>query len=201
VQGDPYPVSKSDRAALSLWLAALSVRGPARAATTGGPALDGVTDRASARAALIDLGRQPSDSDAEDFFHLTQSVEDQTAESLHRALHLEVMFSKRFWTLLRFATPGLVTCDRPLRVFKGGDPWPDTGPALAAADEIWLPLDRSTAVILHSNSLVGEKVTDAPANFPVDNFNQEVIANAVQEIYCHPADYERVAQLQLARRS
>jgi hypothetical protein len=69
------------------------------------------------------------------------------------------------------------------------------GVGVATADEIWFPLDRGNALILHSNQLVGEKVTDSPSTYTADQFNQEVISSSYQEIYCNEADLPQVAAL------
>jgi hypothetical protein len=214
-RAEPFPPSKGDRATLALWLAALSVRGPRREPVDGSPldraSLAAVVDRASAAELLERIDRPADDRAADAFAVLARFIDvwagaaeaagpaaSGVAAPLEAALALEQHFMDRFWTLLQFPDAGLVTCDRPFKVFRGGDGWPDTGPALVTADEIWFPIDRSAAVIFHSNTVVGEKATQPPANFPVDKFNQEVISNSHHEIYCHPADFERVAQLQLA---
>lgn len=60
-----------------------------------------------------------------------------------------------------------------------------------------MPLDRSTALILHSEELVGEIVIKAPAEHSVDDFNQVVISQASREVYCHPDDVWRLRRLDL----
>lgn len=214
-KSEPFPPSRNDRPTIALWLAALNVRGPRRARrpdTGDAPDTTDVVDRPTAAAALGRLGRglgegDAGDSEAADFAFLAQHPEVWDSDAadaklgalaLEAALRLEPFFTGRFWTLLRFPEPGLVTCDRPIKLFKAGAKWADTGVGVATADEVWLPLDRSTALIMHANKLVGEKATDTPANFTVDSFNQEIISNSHREIYCHEADFERVAQLQLA---
>jgi hypothetical protein len=71
------------------------------------------------------------------------------------------------------------------------------GVGLATADELWMPLDRWTAVILHTDELVGDRVIEAPQDHSVDDFNQAVVGHAHAEIDAHPDDVARVDKLRL----
>jgi hypothetical protein len=39
-------------------------------------------------------------------------------------------------------------------------------------------------------------VMDAPSGYTVDDFNQCIVANAAEEVYCHPDDEGRLDALQ-----
>jgi hypothetical protein len=208
-----FPPQPIDRTKLAIWLSLLMVRGPqARYGADGLPSVDAkrdlaaIGDRQSARAFLRRFLREEvGDEEADSVVYLAQHAEgwaghapnaDEVGAMLQVALRMEQCFLGRYLTVVRFPDAGLVTCDRPLKVFKHPhDMFPDMGVGVATADEIWFPLDRSTALILHSNKVVGEKATDAPSTYTVDQFNQEVISSSYQEIYCNEADLEQVTAL------
>jgi hypothetical protein len=208
-----FPPQPIDRTKLATWLSLLMVRGPqprfgadGLASTDAKRDLAGLTSREAVRAYLHGyLREEVGDAEADSVVYLAGHREgwaghgagaDEVGAILQVARHMEQCFLGRYWTVVRFPEGGLITCDRPLKVFKHPqDRFPDLGVGLATADEIWFPLDRTSAMILHSNKLVGEKVTDSPSTYTVDQFNQEVISSSYQEVYCHEADVERVAGL------
>jgi hypothetical protein len=76
------------------------------------------------------------------------------------------------------------------------------GLGLGNPDELWLPLDRSTTLILHSDAQRGERVIRAQRygdeSAAIDDFNQAVVYNARAEVYCHPDDVDRLDGLTFA---
>jgi hypothetical protein len=65
------------------------------------------------------------------------------------------------------------------------------------ADEILLPLDRQRALSMHREHQIGDCVVDDPPGYTIDDFNQCVVANAAEEVYCHPDDEARLDVLKL----
>jgi len=74
---------------------------------------------------------------------------------------------------------------------------PFLGVGFATADEIWLPLDRRTALILHHDPAVGDRVIGPIPGLGVDEFNSTIVGSARRELYCHPADVNRLDGLLL----
>ena len=88
--------------------------------------------------------------------------------------------------------------DRPVLLYQKPENWmPDVGVGFATADQVWLPLNRQTLLILHNDAVVGDRVFDAPPGFSVDECNQTLIRQTAAEIYCHPDDLRRLEQLDL----
>lgn len=70
-------------------------------------------------------------------------------------------------------------------------------PGPATADEIWMPLDRQTLLVLHRNAAVGEVVMEAPPEQTIDECNQIIVQHAKAEVYLHPEDIGRLDELRL----
>jgi hypothetical protein len=67
----------------------------------------------------------------------------------------------------------------------------------ATADEIWIPLDRSTLLVLHNDEMIEEGRLLAPRGYSLDNVNAFVVSQADREVYCHPDDVARLDQFDL----
>ncbi len=104
----------------------------------------------------------------------------------------------RRWAVLKFPEPGLLLTDRPLIMYQNPENRsPVSGVGIATADELWVPLDRSTALILHNEELIGERIIYATPDYGIDDFNQALVSQAAREIYCHPDDLSRLGSLDL----
>jgi hypothetical protein len=117
---------------------------------------------------------------------------------LDSALAMVPHLAKRNTIIMRFPEGGLLLCDRPLVLFQREENrQPDRGFGIIDADEILLPVDRRTVLILHNDPEIGEQILDAPPGYAIDNLNQIVVSNAVAEVYCHPADEHMLEGLEL----
>jgi hypothetical protein len=212
--GDGFPPSPEGRASLAIWLGLLRVRDPhsrrsleALADSTYKMDLSLVANPDAARARLREnLDREPTDEEVNELVnaandldsfevvpHQNQLVQLMLDSALAMAPHL----FRRLYAIVRFPEPGLVLCDRPLMLYQHPENRrASVGVGIINADELWLPLDRSNALILHNDPSFSERIIDAPPEHGVDDFNQAVVLNAVAEVYCHPADVERLADLE-----
>lgn len=208
-----FPPSARDREDLAIWLALLHVRDPYTRRRTEAMA-DHVFKSVSSLAAnpLVarsrlreSLGREPTEAEVAELVDATDHL-DQLEATPHQnelvklmlttALELVPYLLTRRIVVLRFPEPGLVLSDRPLVLQQ--DPEnrdPFRGVGIGTADEILLPLDRSTAMILHSRPSIRDHVMNAPPDCTVDDFNQAVVANAAAEVYCHPDDSGRLERV------
>jgi hypothetical protein len=212
-----FPPQRADQLALALWLSMLHVRGPsarrwmeAMADHTMKMQMSLVHDEASARAHLRgDDGTEPDDEtvkalletvESMDEWEITPHQNEMVQQMLDLGLKATPFFLGRRWAVVKFPENGLVLTDKPVVLYKKPENRsPFMGVGLASADEIWLPLDRSTALILHTDEVIGDRVFPAPAGVTVDTFNQMVVGQAYQEVYCHPDDVARLKRITLPK--
>lgn len=167
-----------------------------------------IHDEAAARAYLSD--DDGSDADAESVKSLLDTVDElddlefvphqneMIRNMLDFALQATPFFLGRFWAVVKFPEAGLVLTDRPVVLYQKPENRSERlGVGVGNADEIWMPLDRRTALILHGDEIVGERVIKVPPKHSVDDFNQVVVAQAGSEVYCHPEDVWRLHRLDL----
>lgn len=166
----PFPMTDEDRLSFLLWRGMLWVRDPdtrrtMEAAVDVGaklglsvqidhergdqvPAATGsATDRTGAAPAMDDL------DEIEFAPHENQLVQSM----LWTGQCLAIELWSRFFAVVRFPSPELVLPDRPMRLYvepDGRAQHGGVGPA--SADEIRLPIDRSTALLLHRDTHVGD---------------------------------------------
>lgn len=212
--GGRFPPGPDDRATLAMWFALLGVRDPhsrrrmeALADSVYKMDLALVAHPDAARTRLRqNLGREPTAEEVGDLVDAASDpgsfevVPHQNAfirQMLDSALAMFPHLLRRQYVIVRYPKPGLVFCDRPVILHQRPENRdPLRGVGVINADEIWLPLGRDTALILHSDPIVGERVMEAPDGRSADDFNQAMVLNAIAEIYCHPDDVERLADLQ-----
>lgn len=209
-----FPPQLQDRLNLALWISMLCVRGPQHRRQMEAMAdhafkmhLSLIHNEDQAREHLRSDGVAPSDAEVQELLEAVEQMDsweisphqnDLVQMMLRLALHSTRYILGRYWTLLRFPEPGLVLTDKPLVMYQSPEKrssW--FGVGLATADELWLPLDRRTALILHNEEVVGERIIKAPPDHSVDDFNQAVVSQAYAELYCHPDDLDRVNTLTL----
>ena len=208
-----FPPSPVVRADITIWIALLSVRDPFTRRKMEAMAVqiykvDLSLGRSAevARTRLRDrLGREPTDEEVADIVDMANDLDDIEVVPhqsnlvrlmLDSALAMVPFLTQRRYTLFRFDEPGLVLSDRPLVWYqKPSNRNPLLGVGIVNADQLWLPLDRRTALVLHSDPTIPEEVrTGHPAL--IDTFNAYVVGNAWAEVYCHPDDLRRLESYQ-----
>lgn len=208
-----FPPQPADRLALSLWLGLQQVRGPhvrrsmeaiAEAAVRMQWSL--VAEEEAARAFLRD--RHGEESTSEQVHELLDSLADSDGLEvvppqnemvqvmLKSALEIAPLIFERYWAIVRFPETGLVTCDQPLLLYQHPhNRQPFVGVGIATADQIMVPLDRRTLLVLHSEEEIGDKVIDLPPHQSLREYNQMVVSKAKAEVYAHPDDLDRLTGL------
>ena len=192
-----------ERLALALWLSMLSVRVPAQRRLWEA-LLDLSTKAEMAHSNMEDKGFSQSELEKEMRKRLTwlKGVEVVTHQNeyVRRMLNLGQTFAlyihSRRWLVFKFTKPGLVLTDNPvvnlppdITRLLGYDP--DMGMAK------YVPIDRSTALVIHNNSRLPEKtITDHPG-VNVDYLNQVLVDHAALEVYCHPKDLRGLQRLRI----
>lgn len=210
-------ITPEQRGNLAMWIALLHVRGPHLRRTlealhdqTYKLDLSLAADREVARSRLQhNLGRAPTESEVEDIVEAANDLEsfeigphqnDLVKQMLDLSTFIYPYLLQRHLALFRVHEPGLILSDRPLVLYQRPENRrPLSGVGIATADELWLPLDRRTSLILHSDSEVGdiEIEVKSTSELSVDDFNQAVAMNADSEIYVHPDDMSRVDRLEM----
>jgi hypothetical protein len=131
-----------------------------------------------------------------DDFEISPDQSELVKSMLDMSMAMWPHLLRRQYIVMRFPEPGLVLCDRPLVLLQQSENrQAGMGLGVINADEILLPLDRRSAMILHRDPGLGERVMNAPDGFTVDDFNQHVVMNAAVEVYCHPDDGDRLDRL------
>jgi hypothetical protein len=163
-----------------------------------------IRDEEGARARLRETreGEEPSDEEVAelldavsdlDSFEIAPHQNQLVVMALQTAMALVPYLLSRHVTVLRFPENGIIVTDDPIYLFQRPEnrvPFVGLGPA--NADELWIPLDRRTGLILHTDDVVGDTIMDAPPDFTVDRWNQAIVSRAHNEAYCHPEDVERL---------
>lgn len=200
----PLPVTDRERDALTLFLAFQKVRGPGHRRS-----FEALADWAMKAQLTMNENRTAHGGKPEDEFTRYDDVE--FAEHQNEAIRsmlatvtpIAESLRQRLITIVRFGQPGVVLTDEPLVLYQRPGPQSGLmGVGVATADEIWLPLDRSTALVLHSDAGVGERVLHFQGQPAVlHDFNQMVISSSFNEIYAHPDDVVGVQSLVLPERN
>lgn len=205
------PLTPEDRGHLAFWLGLLQVRDPfsrrqsealadqlfkmqlsmdqdeEERVTAPGVEVEG-PDRES-------MSLDPEDLDS---FEISPHQNQLIVAMLDSGMALGAFFATRFFMCLKFAEPGLVLSDRPMYLYrKPENQTPFLGVGPVTADEIWLPIDRCTLLILHGDEVVGDGLRDAPSEFSINQMNQALVGGSYMELYCHPDDLGRLNGLTL----
>jgi hypothetical protein len=156
--------------------------------------------------AKSELARQgnenPSTAEVDEFTQLSEVEVDPgraflLSAMLTSALRLIPIMLDRYATVLRFSSDGLLLPDEPLDLYQEpANRVPGVGIGYATADEIRIPLDRRTALVLHNDASIGDQIIDMPEN-QIDEFNAATIWNAHGEVYVHPDDLGRLERIEL----
>jgi hypothetical protein len=196
----PLPVTGTERESLALFLAFQNVRGPRFRREA-----EALTDLAIKAQLTMDENREAHGGKLEEEFTRYDDVE--FAEHQNEAIRLMLdlveplagSLRTRLITIVRFGQPGAVLTDDPMVLYRRPGPQSGIeGVGVATADEVWLPLDRSTGLILHHDTAVGERVLDFQGKPAVMlDFNQRVVSSCFSEIYAHPDDVPGVLSLVL----
>ncbi len=194
-----------------MWMSVLHTRDPRRRRT-----LEAMSDQAFKLDLLVKSspelireqflrkeGREPAEDEVNELVDLATSLQDIEITP-HQNDLIVTMFDAALWTLpfytdrsiklYRFRDPGLILSDRPL-VLTSPSATPGTGVGVANADEIILPLDRRSALVLGGYGTSGFEVVRTHDTERMRMINQLVVSNAVNEIYCNPEDESRLEGL------
>ena len=182
IAGYFMPPTTADREHLATWLAFLYVRGPHPRRQ-----MEAINDLAFQQALTArtkeakDLRRSAHGLKIKVVRHHNDYLA-QMAE-LARAIH-DLLIDRRF-TVLQFPSDGLILSDHPITL-DNREQTALRGIGVANADEIWLPLNRRTALLLHSYEEIPEQAMLSP--FTIEDMNRRTIRQSFDEIYCHPDD-------------
>lgn len=198
-----FPPKPYDRVDLAQWIALLGVRDPftrrvieAMADQTFKMGFSLARSPNIARSRLREQhGRQPTEDEVSELVEMAGALDDveivpHQSDLVKMMLDafqaiFPVVLCRRF-AVFRFKDPGLVLSDRPLVLYQLPENRnPCLGVGIANADQLWLPLDRRTALVLHSDPSAPEVVSAGSPEL-MDTFNAYVIGNAQAEVYCHP---------------
>lgn len=152
---------------------------------------DRATD-AEARDLLRSLG------DLDDL-ELVPHQNDLVRQMLDMGIRISTLLLARYWAVVKYPPtgPGLALSDSPFRLVRYAENHhPMMGVGIGTADEILMPVDRHTMLILHSTPEVGERVIVADEHDHVGEMNQMIVDTAREEVFCHPDDLEGVSALQ-----
>lgn len=205
-----FPPQQFDRIAINTWLAFQAVRGPGHrrrqevmADMLAKATLDPETRNEIASQTLADddvVDPRPEQLEA------ASQLDDIEADPgrgfvlgnmLGTALGLIPAFAQRFVAVVRFPATGLLLPDEPLHLYMLPEHRnPLMGVGYGTADQIHLPVDRSTALILHNDEVLGDTVIEMPDD-RIDEFNAAVVWNAHSEIYAHPDGLYRLDRIEL----
>jgi hypothetical protein len=215
VTGVLFPPSPKDREYFTIWLSLLWLRDPHTRRR-----MEANTDQFykmdlallvrpdAARARLRrNLQREPTTAEVDQLVEVAErrdEIEVVPPQSylvkmmLQLALSSWPYFLHRPMTVWKLPEPGLVFTDRPVVLSQypeNSDPLMGVG--VANADEILFPLDRQHLLLLHLDLTMPNSHTAAPFGLSLDEINQVIAGHAAQEVYCHPADVDRLASLTL----
>ena len=208
-----WPPLDKDRAMVAYWLAFQRVRDPfARRQMEAISDLMYRTDLKTASDPRVarerldrNLGRAPSSEEVDEMTETARNI-DGYEIGFHQNEYVRMMldeanammphFVTRFFTIFHWSEPGLVLCDRPVSLVQAEENRrPGRSFGVIDADEVLVPLDRETALILHRDPVVGQRIVDDPDGYSIDEFNQFTVSNTAREIYCHPEDVSRLRGL------
>lgn len=219
ILGVLFPPQTKDRMDLAMFIAMLYVRGPHHRRKTEALAdmihkapWQGIRTRAEMRERLgwMNDGAGPTEDELCQAFDMVQHL-DEWEVVPHQNDHIRLMLElavglapyllNRYWSICRLPVPGLFTSDSPIiRYQKPQSRVAGYGVGIGNADEIWLPLDRQTVLMLHSEEIIGERIIPADDEYGIDQFNQMTVNHAVDEVYFHPDDRHRLTKVDLQPR-
>lgn len=209
-----FPPQARDRAAIDLWLAFQFARGVRHRRHNEAitdfamkSMLSLITDEAKAARYMRDCGIEPTDDNVADLLDQIANLDDveiipsqstAVADMLDHALRLVPVFGMRSLVVIKFDEAGLALPDEPISMYQRPENRrPFHGVGLGTADELYVPLDRSTGLVLHSEPALGDRVVKAPAGHELSDFNQQTCSHAFREIYCHPDDVKGLSGIEL----
>lgn len=214
IHGVLFPPQPRDRFELANFIGLLAVRGPHTRRT-----IEAIGDMAfKMQLSLIHdkedrarnhlrarTGTEPTDEEVRKLLDVAGNMDDwevaphqneKVRSMLTVGQHLAEGVFARTWVVVRFPEPGPVITDNPVTMNQHPENWhPLRGVGYGTADELWLPLDRQTALLMHLDDDSGDQVVAAPPGITVDGVNQLVVSQAFTDVYCHPDDVERVRRL------
>ena len=211
------PPLNKDRAMVAYWLAFQHVRDPF--ARRQMEAISDVMYRTNLKPAsnprvakerlTRNLGQPPTPEEIDEMTETARNI-DGYEISFHRNEYVRMMldeahammphFLTRFFTVFHWSTPGLVLCDRPVSLVQAEqNRKPGRSFGVIDSDEVLVPLDRQTALILHRDPVIAQCIVEDPDGYTIDEFNQITVSNAAREIYCHPNDVSRLSGLEFPK--
>lgn len=203
-----FPPSIPDKAMLSLWFALLLVRGPSKRRDMEAffdlqvkAEMSMIHDRADATRYLERLGHvEPDDETVSSVLDRSLNLDgvefgphqnDMVTTMLRLGAALSKEFFDRHVSVIKMPEPGLVLCDNPIVLYQEpGNRVSGVGVGVGNADELWVPLDRSTLAIFHRDAAIGDGVEFRPEGVDVRELNQAIVSSASKEVYCHPDDVD-----------
>ncbi len=207
IEGDAFAIAHKDLETLALWIAVLNTRDPYTRRL-----LEAVAEHEMKRDLLENsstkriherlernLGRPPTKEEIEgirdlagslDDIEITPHQNDLVVGFLDAALFCQPFIARRSMSVVHFREPGLVLPDRPVVLASHSDSPGMRG--MAHAEQILVPLDRSTALILRKNNSIPMSVATIDADERMTSLNQSLLLNARAEVYCHPDDTEQL---------
>jgi hypothetical protein len=208
-----FPPSAADRVAIATWLALLFVRTPAHRRQAEAMSdfafkmeMSLITDEGRARGFLERRGgTPPTEQEVADLLEFVANLDDvevsphqntMVHDMLRVGFGMTPYFLNRHWVVLRFPEDGLILPDQPITLYAARRS-PMMGVGVATADELIVPIDRRTALIMHLDERVGDRVVDAAPGQTVDGFNQHVAGSTFREVFCYPDDVARLDAIQL----
>lgn len=177
------PPSRADRAKLTTWLTLLFYRGPKVRRMM--EACDSFIVKT-----MLNLEFPDKRSELQGQWEASRNQNAHLKEMLHLVDETAPLLMHRRWTLFRLSEPGLVLPDTPVVMTSSSDPSFGTG--VATAQELLVPLDRRTVLVVHNDEAIGDQIVEVEGSSPLDDFNRMLVGGAYEEVYCHPDDHERV---------
>ena len=196
-----FTLHQPERQTLALWLAMLSVRGPGLRRQ-----LEAMTDLWNKYRMVHSHLEKHRFSRAVVETELKKRVEwfrdkevvahqnDYIRSMLNVGGDFAVYIQSRRWLLVKFTRRRLFLSDNPVVNLPSSISvlWGDTN---NSGNTKCVPIDGSTALIIHNNMEFPETTIIDPQSLSADCLNQILVNQAAQEIYCHPKDVEGIQQL------
>ncbi len=207
VDGDAFAVSKTDLETLALWIAVLSTRDPYTRRLFEAVAdlelkkdlLENNSTEKIRERLEHNLGRTPTNDEIEgirdisgslDNIEITPHQNDLVVGFFDAALYCQPFVAQRSLSVIHFREPGLILSDRPVILASRSDSFGVRG--LAHAEQILIPVDRKTALLLRRENSIPMSVVIAAADERMTSLNQSLLLNARAEVYCHPDDVQQL---------
>lgn len=194
-----FPPSPADRAVLALWLAFLTLRGPGHRRSN-----EAIGDHLMKLMIMMDANASRDEGEPERVRRLLEDVELVEHQNSHVKLMLQSALAVapaigyRYTAVTKFSFDGLLLSDRGLTMWVRPERWsPLRGVGLGTADELRIPLDRRTALILHNRQDIGDTVVRSDSEPLLRSMNQLACDWSFNEMYCHPDDLGRINELSL----